>query len=478
MYLMKSKWAICTFCLLFSVFISACNPSANASSPGTHSIDPTFSDFYRETGDLALLGPAISPSFDKEGVTYQYIVSGLMAYNPSKVQLERFYFSPIASVEWNIDDLAEPAPSDSNQLYINGHQIWEEVSPFYYRYGAEIIGLPVTGVRANDEKQRYEQYFEGLGFYRNYSDPAGLINLLPYGSWMCSTNCLYQETDSLPPAASYSRNFSETEQIFLQESERLGYGFTGGPLAPPRMAEDSNFEMVFQNVIMFIDPSDGNQIKFRPLPAWLGIHSDSPTKEVKADWLSFFLVMDGLGFNIPNFFVDYIVKHRGMEYSGYPIAEFQLLPDNGYSQCFTNMCLEYHPTAPKELQVRPHALGIEFKKSGYNLTGPDSVLTEALQINVWEQYPLIPSGQRQVIIVEALQNNAPVAGDKFSLVVDQPDGITKSYQMEPTGEDGKTSTELDPINGPNGAIVQYKVCVLGVDSPQICFSRSYTIWNQ
>ena len=72
----------------------------------------------------------------------------------------------------------------------------------------------------------------------------------------------------------------------------------------------------------------------------------------------------------------------------------------------------------------------------------------------------------------------PVRGIEFSLVVKQPDGIEKSYKVNPTGDDGRTSIELDPINGPNGAIVQYEVCVLGAVSPQICFSRNYTIWDQ
>ena len=36
------------------------------------------------------LGPAISPSFDKDGVTYQYVVSGLMAYNPNLEPLKRY----------------------------------------------------------------------------------------------------------------------------------------------------------------------------------------------------------------------------------------------------------------------------------------------------------------------------------------------------------------------------------------------------
>jgi hypothetical protein len=236
--------------------------------------------------------------------------------------------------------------------------------------------------------------------------------------------------------------------------------------------------MVFENVALYIDPVNGNLIKLRSLPSMLGIKTDQPVNEIRADWLSFYPVMDGKGFNVPNGFVDYLTKHGGIEYSGSPITEYKLTADGGYSQCFSNVCLEYHPTAPAQLQIRPHSLGNDYQTNGTNIPAPGEVVTDALQINVWEEYPLIPSGQVQIIYAEALKNEAPVPGIKFSLVVLQPDGITKTYQMPPSGDDGKTSVELDPINGPNGAIVQYKVCIIAAVSPQICFSRSYTIWNQ
>jgi hypothetical protein len=333
-------------------------------------------------------------------------------------------------------------------------------------------------VVANDAKQRYEQYFEGIGFYRNYSDPPGQIHLMPYGSWMCGSNCQYRVSDSTPPTASYSRDFSATEQLFLQASESLGYGFTGAPLAPPRLGSDGNYEMVFENVIMYINPSDGNQIRPRPLPAWLGIQGDQPGEPVKEDWLSFYQTQDGLGYNVPNSFTNYIDEHGTIVYSGNPVTEYHSLTDGGYSQCFTNICLEYHPTAPKDLQIRPHMLGSEVLSIGENSSISGSSFTDALQINAWEDYPLIPSGQKQGINIEAVQNDAPMSGIEFSLVVKQPNGITKTYTLKPTGKDGITRIELDPINGPNGAIVQYEVCVLGAVSPQVCFSRSYTIWDQ
>jgi hypothetical protein len=361
---------------------------------------------------------------------------------------------------------------------VNGHKIWEEIWSFYDQYGSDIIGLPVTGVTVNDAKQRYEQYFEGIGFYRNYSDPPGQIHLMPYGSWMCGNECQYSVSDATPPTASYSREFSATEQLFLQASERIGYGFTGAPLVSPRLGSDGKYEMVFENVSMYIDPSDGSQIRLRPLPSWLGIQADQPKAAINAEWLSFYQIQDGLGYNVPNTFTQYINNHGSMNYSGNPITEYSSLSDGGYSQCFTNVCLEYHPTAPDGLQVRPHSLGVDYVTMGAKSSTPGSTFTEALQINAWEDNPLIPSGQIQVIHIEATQNNTPMAGIEFSLVVKQPDGITKTYTLDPTGGDGTTSIELDPINGPNGAIIKYEVCVIGAVSPQVCFSRGYTIWDQ
>ena len=478
MFYFKSKLVIYVFSLLIIIFLNSCNSSADASVSGIYPVDTAFSGFYHGLGDETVLGPAISPPFEKNGITYQYVVSGLMAYDPNLTPLNRFYFTPIASIEWNINDLAEPKPSDPSLPYINGHTIWEEIWPFYSRYGSDILGLPLTSVKANDEDQRYEQYFEGVGFYRDYTDPPGQISLLPYGAWMCGENCKYQEADNSPPSTAYSRNYNETEQLFLQASEQLGYGYTGEPLASPQMGVDGNFEMLFENVIMYIDSTNNNQIKLRPLPSLLGIHADQPTSAIDEDWLSFYQVSDGLGYNVPTIFVDYISTHGGASFSGTPITEYSTLEDGGYSQCFTNICLEFHPTAPEALTIRPHALGREYQTKGSNTTTTDSSFTDALQINVWEQYPFIPSGESQLINIEAMQNNEPVEGIEFSLVVKQPNGIERSFEVNPTGDDGRTSVELDPINGPNGSIIQYEVCVLAAVTPQICFLRSYTIWDQ
>ncbi len=478
MFLLKSRLTIIVVSLLIFGLLSACSASPEGSSSASFLVDTTFNDFYRELGGNNTLGPAISSAFSKDDLTYQYVVSGLMVYDPNQEPLERFHFSTLASVEWNINGLVEPAPVDNSTPYVNGHQIWEEVRSFYNQYGSEIIGLPVTSVQANNTKQRYEQYFEGLGFYRSYTDPPGQIHLMPYGKWMCGNNCPYQVTDADPPSGSYVRDYSATEQLFMQASENLGYGYTGAPLAAPQLGKDGNYQMVFENVVLYIDPAMGDQVRTRPLPEWLGIQADQPGAETRADGFTFFPIKDGMGFNVPNWFVDYFNQHGGMDYSGSPISANRKLADGGYSQCFSNICLEYHPTAPQSLLVRPHTLGYEYLNLGENVSASGTSLTDALQINAWEAYPLIASGKSQGINIEATQNNSPVSGVNFSLVVTQPNGIIKTYTLPPTGEDGKTRIDLDPINGPNGAIVQYEICVLGGVEPQICFSRSYTIWEQ
>jgi hypothetical protein len=210
----------------------------------------------------------------------------------------------------------------------------------------------------------------------------------------------------------------------------------------------------------------------------LGISEETAVTAKEADGLTFYPTQDGLGYNVPVEFTDYIKAHGTIEYSGGPIAEYRILSDGGYSQCFRNVCLEYHPTAPQELRVRPHALGADYLSAGKKTNTASISGTEALQINAWEDAPLIPSGQKQVIHIEAKQNNQPVSGVQVALAVTQPDGITKSYTLTPTGEDGKTSVELDPIDGANGSIVQYQVCVNDTATPGLCFSQSYTIWDQ
>ncbi len=106
-------------------------------------------------------------------------------------------------------------------------------------------------------------------------------------------------------------------------------------------------------------------------------------------------------------------------------------------------------------------MGVVYRTGGGNNAVPEGSLADALQINTYEQIPLISLGQRQVINVEVRQNDAPVGGLELSPIVKQPYGISKTYQLNPTGTDGKTGVELNPIDDPNGTVIPYQVCLIG-----------------
>ena len=119
---------------------------------------------------------------------------------------------------------------------------------------------------------------------------------------MCGNKCQYLGSDPTPPAASYVQDFSATEQLFLQASARLGYGFTGAPLAAPRLGSDGNYQMVFENVVLYIDPIrwSPDQVKTTTFMAWdPGL--SQPVKAVEADWLSFYPTQDGPGLQCTKF---------------------------------------------------------------------------------------------------------------------------------------------------------------------------------
>ncbi len=473
----NSRLTFCLVALLIVILIISCSSPAGISSRYTYPIDPAFSDFYRQFGGEKVLGPVISPVFTQDGGSYQYVLAGLLSYDPNQAPLKRFHFANVSSSDWQINKAGENIQNGPNLLYVNGHKIWEEINSLYTQFGTDIMGLPLTGVVANDAKQRYEQYFEGMGFYRNYTAPIGDVNLMPYGAWKCGNSCRYTTPDLPPPVSSYTPGTSATEQLFLQEAQRLGYAYTGAPLSSPYLGSDSNFQMVFENVVLYIDPAGGHQVRLRPLPFWLGIKSDKPVNLQVADWLSFYPIQDGNGYNIPKAFIGYINEHGGMEYSGEPITEYKTQADNGYSQCFMNICLVYHPTAPVDLVIRPGNLGYEYYSIRIKPTPTPPSMATSIQIMAWEEYPLIISGQRQTIYIESGRSGKPLKGVEISLLVTGPDGISKTYALTPTGADGKTSIELDPIEGPNGSIVAYDVCLIGSDSPPACLSRSYTIWD-
>lgn len=474
----KNILILVSFGVIFLLFASACDKqeSVISAAQGTYPVAVIFEDFYAKLGGEELLGPAISSVFSRGDVRYQYTVNALMVYDPGASYSQRYQLASIAQ-EWDIEEPPELQPDDPSIPYINGHQVWEEIQPFYKDFGGFLIGSPLTGVRFNEEKNRYEQYFTNLGFYRNESDDAGNIRLMPYGDWYCGSKCSYEVQDAVLTDTGEDLIVGDIDRIFLESARRLGNDFTGPAVSVTLMASDGNYEKAFKNIVLYSSPDDQSMVYLRPLPQLLGILPDPPVPQSQVAGMYFYQVQDELGYNVSQYFIDYITLHGSMELSGPPITEMHPKSDGISWQCFANYCLEYHANAPEAMRVQPASLGSEYitmvPPSQPKVTEPAG----AIGLLAWERYPLLPSGQSQEIGMAIDEDGVPLAGMEFTLTVTLPDGTQRSYYLPPTGTDGQTSIALDPIDAPNGSSINYQACVVSVLDRPVCIQGMFLIWD-
>ena len=463
--------------LLSVILAQACSGGNPPAAPSGHTIAPELAGLYAELGGERVLGQAISAPFsDANGLLYQYTVAALLIYNP---QTGDAFLSPLAQ-EWDVREPDESPPPDPAIPYVNGHRVWEEVMPYYEKYGTETLGQPLTGVRYNETKQRYEQYFERVGFYRNGNDAVGTIHLMPYGDWMCGNRCYTQIEDALPTAAPEIETLLEVDQDFLATADRLGHELTGDPLSETYLSEDGVYEKVFENVVLYLDAQSG-RIGLRPLAQLLNIIPDPPVPASGVPGMYFYPVQGELGYNIPQYFMDYITAHGTLEVSGLPITELRGGGEGISTQCFANLCLEFHANAPETLRIRPATLGQEYYTQYTSRLQPDGqgALSSGgvVSLQVWERYPLLPPGEIQEIAVAVFRDGAPLAGVEATMSVTLPDGSQQVYPLDLTEGDGQTSVALTIGDTPNGTLIPYRVCVVGVTDPPVCVGDGFVVWD-
>jgi hypothetical protein len=247
------------FVISILCFASACNfPSNNqentqaplpevSSLQDVFPIDLIFAEFYANVGGEATLGPPISPLIESGNIKLQYVEAGLMTYDPSAPPSDRFSFAPLG-VMMGVAEPPVPNPGTPGIRYSNGHIIYQEFVPFYEELGgARFVGRPLTEARHNPEKRRIEQYFENFGFYRMENEPPGTVHLLAYGVYACDYRCRYRaSSNSIPSMHGF------LPEPFSSAAARLGLSFTGITLSEPRLAQDDNVEVIFENVVMVL----------------------------------------------------------------------------------------------------------------------------------------------------------------------------------------------------------------------------------
>lgn len=519
-----SRW-ISTFILLclLALVTSACGEGEEVlvSQADFEQVSPLFREFYEHLGGMELLGPAISPTFEADGRTYQYTSSSLMVYDPLGPASERFRLAPLG-LELGIAEPAIPAPRQAGLRYIDGHILYDGFASIYEKLnGARFIGRPITEVHFNPETRRYEQHFENLGLYQVEGEPPGTVHSMNYGSWKCSASCRQISAGNalvvLPP---------EVGDLFREMVARLGHDFTGYALTDPFTLQDGTIEQVFENVVLAVDPAKPGQVTLSPIAERLGILPDPLTPAASGQTLTFYPLEKDQGHNIPQTFIDYLALRGGLELSGPPLTELAQINEQIYRQCFANLCLEEHHNSSGSIWVRLAPLGYTYRSLGVPTAvpapaeaqaetvvsppsnepeqaqpaslpedAPESQLTPEVQdqpdqesfedsqvfrsitLQLWETNPLISSNESQEIGVGIFENDLPLQAVEPDLVLTLPDGGSRSYYMLPTDQEGQTRVQIEPIQAQNGTLIPYQVCIANLNREKFCVRDSFLIWG-
>src|SRR3990172_1480688 len=462
-------------------------------------IDPFFKTFYEMLGGESLLGPSISHLFMYGERSYQYTVNALLGHDPNARASQRFFLLPIG-VDLGLSEPAIPPPPQSGEYYLGGHSIFDEFVPLYERLmGRAVVGLPISAMHFNPQKNRFEQHFENLGFYRLVSDPPGSARLLAYGAVKCAAMCTSQvspEAEVVLPA--------QTDPHFSPIVLRLGSDFTGWALEEVYTTPDGFREQVFGNLVLISDSSHPERVTLRPVTVRLGIAPDSFENPNGDPTFEFYRIQGELGFNVPRAFIDYFAYHGGYDAAGPPISRFRPYRDDIWRQCFLNVCLEQHRRENYPALIVPVPLGYLYQDLEVQAVlpaasqageargdiaaqadepasavqpkpGDPTAPQKGVLLQVWERYSIIAPGQRQEIEIRLLEENLPVNGVEPDLIVQLPDGAEDHYYMPPTGQNGQSLIQVAAISAPNGTLIPYQVCVYYPQGETHCASDGFLI---
>lgn len=475
-------------CLLLALFTitlsSACTARFRDTTPsptpeGVVAVDPLFREFYDFLGGEAVLGPAISLVLTDGYQRRQYTLNAGMLYDPEAPPVDRYRLAPLG-LEMEIEGRPAPPPEDTAELPEEEHAIFHMFVPLYQRLeGERFSGKPLTEIHYNQETKSFEQYFENVGFTWKENDAAEHVKLLPYGSWKCTGDC--RSTVKKEILIHDSKKLKD--EIFSPVVSRLGQDLTGFALTEPTTSPDGKtIVTIYENLVLIAEADKYWRVSAFPLAEELGIASGPLVPPSGFPGMYFWPIEEGLGYNVPQPFVDYIAMHGGTEISGPPIGELAMMDDLVFTQCFKNLCLEYllYENLPTNMRIRAAPLGYEYHKRTEKMAAEvfsSQHWQHAFILEVDVRYPFLQPEQVQEITALVFEANTPKADVKPILVLDLPNGQRKIEAFTPTDSEGFTSARLSPGLGKNGEIIGYHVCAQSKGEEYFCTKGEFVIWQ-
>lgn len=465
--------------IFFAVLLAGCelanSPSGSipAGSVDQPELDVTLRVLYDFMGGEKVLGPVISGVSIENARKFQYTTKAMLVYDENKPATEVYALAPLG-YRVGIMEAPAPAPSQPGAYYTNGHTVDPDFAAFIDEDKWIFVGLPISEVIYNPSKQRFEQYFENIGFYK--SQVTGEIGLLDYGAFDCKDKC--RQVEAGPGAIEIRYREAEVFKPFIN---KYGWRFTGFPITKI-YALDEKWLQVFQNMVLIADSqAQPDSVRLLSIADELEMIPETPAIGSGAPDMNFYPTDGNLGYDIPLYFWEYILAHGGLETSGAPITHLQTSGGSSLRQCFENLCLIYDPAAPSSLQVMPEPLGIIFMGKTGEVSIPGTTQPEQqrsfLKLRVKEMQATISTSEQQIIEVSAMRDGYPVPGIVMEIIITMPDETTQSYVMPATGSDGRTTLTLPAIQAENGSVILYLVCVNGLEETDICYEDSFAIWS-
>jgi hypothetical protein len=469
---------------IFGMLLSACSSgNSSVSSQTTYQISPSFREFYEKLGGENVLGPAISKSFNLDAYECQYTVGALICVNPQVTDASRLFLYPLGD-SMNVREDPAKSPAQSGTLTVDGYTVYDEFIALYNQIGPQYVGKPLTQAHINYSLQRIEQYFENVGFYRKFNDPAGSVHLLAYGAYHCATDCRYTP---LVEASILNVSKAGQDQPLLAGLSELGdTSILGNPITQPYIASDGMEEQVYENAVVYAPANNLSSARLRPLSILLNIpRSDpGPQKYNSSDGMVFYATNGSNGYHVPLVFDQFIAAHGGKDYSGEPIDEVFQYQDNVYRQCFENYCLDYITSVNGDKTISLAPLGQDYLQQITGSSGgtaqPVVLSSKNVDLQVNQQSDEVSASDQQKIDILVTQkgNQQPATNVSATLTMDLPDGTRFTTDFPATGLDGRSSVLIPAQKKiPNGTILVYQVCLNGIAGDAVCVSNSYLIWS-